>query len=211
MIQGPVNRTRMGMRFLAGILGLSSVWILTTELVRPTLPFFPNDAEAIGAAAAHQSAAKAAAWIGLIQGKLWTGYAMTVAPDLSGELAGKAPIPSLEALDSTRFAAAKAAEFAPSDARAWLLLAGANFRQFSQRTAGPLKMSYYTGPNELPLPSANQYRNCIGRDHRPRDSNPSRQRNSNDHYPPAGIETAHHRRLSQCASPRTTLDRKPGR
>jgi hypothetical protein len=151
MIWEPANWTRMGTRILAGILGLSSVWIFTTELVRPTLPFFPNDAAAIKAAAAQQSAAKAAAWIGLIQGKLWIDYAMTIAPDLSRELAGKALIPSLEALDSTRFAAAKAAEFAPSDARAWLLLAGVNFRQLSQSTAGPLKMSYYTGPNELPL------------------------------------------------------------
>jgi hypothetical protein len=151
MIQEPVNWMRVGTRILAGILGLSSVWILSIELVRPTLPFFPNDAAAIEAAAAQQSAAQVAAWIGLIRGKLWSDYAMTMAPDLSGELAGKGPLPSLEALDSTRIAAVKAAEFGPSDARAWLLLAGVNFRRLSQSTAGPLKMSYYTGPHEFPL------------------------------------------------------------
>jgi hypothetical protein len=134
----------------AAVLGLGAVWLLSVELVRPNLPFFPDDAANVEAAATHRGAARAAAWIGLVRGNLWSDYAMTLAPDLSAALAGDVPAASLQALDSTRTAAVRAAELAPYDTRAWLLLAEV-VSQALDHNAGALKMSYYTGPNELSL------------------------------------------------------------
>ena len=75
---------------------------------------------------------------------------MTLAPAPSGELADKGAS-SLAALDSTRSVAVRAAALAPHDARAWLLIAEVDSQGLEHNAAGPLKMSYYTGPNELPL------------------------------------------------------------
>jgi hypothetical protein len=151
MFQRALNWFRLGTMILAAFLGLASAWMLSVQFIRPTLPFFPDDAAAAKAAAAHRGAASAAAWIGHIRGNLWTDYAITLAPDLSGELTGNTPTTSLEALESARAAAVRATELAPYDARAWLLLADANSRGLDHKAAGPLKMSYYTGPNVLSL------------------------------------------------------------
>jgi hypothetical protein len=135
----------------AGILGLSAIWLLSAELIRPTLPFFPEDVATARAAAAHHGAAGAAAWIGLVRGDLWTDYAMTLAPDLSGKPTGDAAAASLQALEATRSAAMRGAELAPYDSRAWLLLASVDSRALDHKAAGPLKMSYYTAPNTVSL------------------------------------------------------------
>jgi hypothetical protein len=96
MILPAMNLFRLGTTILAGILGLAAVWILSVELIRPTLPFFANDAATAEVLAAHRVSARTAAWIGLIRGNLWADYAVTLAPDLSGELTGNAPATSLE-------------------------------------------------------------------------------------------------------------------
>jgi hypothetical protein len=151
MINPDRNWFRLQTTALAATLGFAAAWILSVALIRPTLPFFPGDAATAEAAAAHRSAAGLAAWIGLIRGNLWTDYAMTLTPDPSGELQDKAPATSREALNGARVAAVRAAELAPYDARAWLLLAEVHLNGLDQQVAGPLKMSYYTGPNELSL------------------------------------------------------------
>lgn len=143
----PPNLFRLGTMIFAGILGLGAVWILSVELIRPALPFFPDNAASTEAAAAHRVAARAAAWIGLVRGNLWTDYATTLTPDL---LMGDVPTTSIQALNGTRDAAMRAAELAPYDTRAWLLVADVDSRGL-HRDAAPLKMSYYTGPNELSL------------------------------------------------------------
>ena len=125
----PVNWFRLGTATFAGILGLAAVWMLSVELIRPTMPFFPVDAATAEAAAAHRGAAGAAAWISLIRGDLWTDYAMTLAPEhvwwnsraqiplhLPKHWRARIPLPCA------------AAELAPYDARAWLLLAGMDLR-----------------------------------------------------------------------------------
>jgi hypothetical protein len=150
MIVPAANVPRLGTSVFAWGLGLGAVWILSVELIRPSLPVFPNDAATIESAAARRNAAGVAAWIGLLRGSLWTAYAMTLAPAPSGEFTDKGAS-SVAALDSTRTAAVRAAELAPHDARAWLLIAEVDSRGLEHNAAGPLKMSYYTGPNELPL------------------------------------------------------------
>jgi hypothetical protein len=147
MIEPAANVLRLLTCIFAWGLGFAAVWILSVELIRPSLPVFPNDAATTEAAAAHRNAAGVAARIGLLQGSLWTAYAMTLAP---GEFTDKGAS-SLAALDSTRTAAVRAAELTPHDARAWLLIAEVDSRGLEHNAAGPLKMSYYTGPNELPL------------------------------------------------------------
>ena len=85
------NCLRLGATIYAAVLGIAAVWMLTVELVRPTLPFFPEDVATARTAAAHRGAAGAAAWIGLVRGDLWTDYAMTLAPGLSGKATADAP------------------------------------------------------------------------------------------------------------------------
>jgi hypothetical protein len=144
---------RHGTTIFAGMLGISAVWMLSVELIRPSLPYFPDDRAAVEAAAAHRSAAGVAASIGLIRGDLWADYAITLAPAMSGEIRGAIASTAPEALDVARAAAVRAAELAPHDARAWLLLAAMDARLdfLNHKVAGPLKMSYYTGPNEIAL------------------------------------------------------------
>jgi hypothetical protein len=146
-----LNWLRPGAMIYAAVLGVAAVWMLTVELIRPTLPFFPEDVATARAAAAHRGAAGAAAWIGLVRGDLWTDYAMTLAPDLSGKPTGDAAAASLQALEGTRSSAMRGAELAPYDARAWLLLAGVDSRGLDHKAAGPLKMSYYTAPDAVSL------------------------------------------------------------
>ena len=106
------NWLRMGATVYAAVLGVAAVWMLTVELSRPTLPFFPQDVATARTAATHRGAAGAAAWIGLVRGNLWTDYAMALAaPNLSGEPRGDAANASLQALEGTRSAAMRAAEF----------------------------------------------------------------------------------------------------
>jgi hypothetical protein len=146
------NWLRMGATVYAAVLGVAAVWMLTVELSRPTLPFFPQDVATARTAATHRGAAGAAAWIGLVRGNLWTDYAMALAaPNLSGEPRGDAANASLQALEGTRSAAMRAAELAPYDSRAWLLLASVDTQALDHKTARALKMSYYTAPNAAAL------------------------------------------------------------
>jgi hypothetical protein len=149
----PGDRFRLGMVTFGGVLGVAAMWILLVEIIRPTLPFFPGDASAAQAAATHRTAAGMAASIGLIRGDLWADYAMTLAPELSGGFTGGSRGATAEAFDNARSAAVRAVELAPHDSRVWLLLAGMDSQRdrLTRDAAGALKMSYYTGPTELPL------------------------------------------------------------
>jgi hypothetical protein len=146
-----LNVFRLGATIFAWGLGLAAIWILTVEFIRPSLPYFPDTVAAAETVAAHRGGAAAAARIGLIRGSLWTDYAMSLAPDLPGGLTDTGLVNSLAALESTRAAAVRAAEFAPYDSRAWLLIAKVDSQDLDHNAAGPLKMSYYTGPNENPI------------------------------------------------------------
>jgi hypothetical protein len=140
-----MNFFRFGTMVLSGVLGLAAVWIISVELIRPILPspYVPS----ADIFEVHRHSARTAAWIGFIRGSLWTDYAMTLAPDLTGSNATP-----LEALMSTRAVAVRAARLAPCDARAWLLIAGIDSRGLDTKSdAAPLKMSYYCGLNETSL------------------------------------------------------------
>jgi hypothetical protein len=145
---------RLGAPIFAGMLSLAGTWILTVEAFRPKLPFFSDDAADAKVAAANRDAARTAAAIGLVRGDLWTNYAMTLAPQIAGKSRSTSATAEPDpALDAARAAATRAVELAPHDSRIWLLLAAIDSRlaRLDHNPLGPLKMSYYTGPNETAL------------------------------------------------------------
>jgi hypothetical protein len=138
---------RAGALALAAVVGLQALWFLAAAIVRPRLPFFPADRQSAEAVSTHRSRAAAAASIGMVRADLWTDYALTLA---AAPLLAAAPV---AADPCARKATERAAAFGPHDARSWLLLAGILERaeMGDGSLAGPLKMSYYTGPNEAAL------------------------------------------------------------
>jgi hypothetical protein len=150
MTESASSLFRVGTAIFAGVLGVAAVWMLLVELIRPSLPFFPDDPTSVEAAGAHRGAAAVAASIGLVRGDLWTDYAIT---QMSAEIRGSVTAAAPEAFEAARGATVRAVELAPHDARAWLLLAAMDSRLdlLNRKAAGPLKMSYYTAPNEIAL------------------------------------------------------------
>ena len=145
-LQPPVMVRSFGAGF-AVVLGLLAAWIIAAELIRSDMRFFPGNAAEAKTAAMKQSSAAVAAWIGWPRGELWTDYAVTANAALIGDMKdGK--LAGASGLDnSARGVAETAATLAPSDARAWLLLAmNAWSESNDDKAAALLKMSYYTSP-----------------------------------------------------------------
>lgn len=143
------QRSRTTLRFWLGLfaaaLALLGSWQIAAEFVRPQIPYWPEGPSSAEDAAQQRGRAALAARIGAVRGDLYVDYAISLAPvpfiDLS--------VASSGAEDASR----KAARLAPSDARAWLLVAlTARRRDATERTiTEAVKMSYYTGPNEAAL------------------------------------------------------------
>lgn len=132
----------------AVVLGLQAALILGAELTRPKMRFFPGNGTEANAAHTHNSSAATAAWIGWPRGDLWTDYAVTANASVIGEIEdGTISSPSSLNKGAPRVAEI-AATLAPSDARAWLLLAMDNAQAASNagKALAQLKMSYYTSP-----------------------------------------------------------------
>jgi hypothetical protein len=132
----------------AAILGLLSAWLIAAEAMRPTLPFFPANGANAKAAAIRRSEAAAAAWIGWPRGALWTDYAVTVDAAFLAKLEDGIANNGSRVDDYALSVSETAARFAPSDARAWLLLASVNSQSAPNngQALAQLKMSYYTSP-----------------------------------------------------------------
>lgn len=90
---------------------------------------------------------KTAATVGLVRGDLWADYAETFAI-LDGPTAS-CELKTTEAAD----AATKSLTHSPHNARVWLILAAAQQRCAPNmaKTAGAMRMSFYTGANEIAL------------------------------------------------------------
>lgn len=145
------NGLRVAAMVFATVLGLGGAWLAAVAAIRPDVPFFPGNATGAEAAAADRGAAGTAAAIGMLRGDLWADYAITLAPQIAATITPReAPAATL---DAARAAALRAAALAPHDSRVWLLLAAIDSRlgRRAHNPLGPLKMSYYTGPNETAL------------------------------------------------------------
>jgi len=136
----------------AGVLAAHASWMLAAEIVRwPPPPF----AGAVVAPAVErdQDKAAAAARLGVIRGDLWADDAILLAAGLQNDFAGGGATPAPAMLAAARAAAERAVRLAPHDSRMWLLIAAIASRLdwLDRRVEGPLKMSYYTAPNDPAL------------------------------------------------------------
>lgn len=139
----PRQWLRAGALALSMILAAQATWILVPEIVRPSLAYFPTTPTEALDLAAHRSAAALAAEIGWPRGDLWTERAMTANATL---LAASERGQASDVLAASNTAAETAATLAPTDARAWLVLAMVSARTHSANALVQLKMSYYTVP-----------------------------------------------------------------
>jgi len=132
---------RASVFILAIVLVVQSAWLLGAEFFHSTLPYFQQYRAEGKQAAADRSTAVLAASIGWLRGELWADAAIALASGPASNIAG------------ARTFAERAARLSPHDSRVWLLLAAldSRLRQPIHKISNELKMSYYTGPNELAL------------------------------------------------------------
>jgi hypothetical protein len=88
-----------------------------------------------------------------VRGDLWTDAAIALSSGVASNIAGVSTPQMMEPTDQARSIAERAARLSPHDSRIWLLLATLDSRlnRTPREIANQLKMSYYTGPNELAL------------------------------------------------------------
>jgi hypothetical protein len=136
---------------LAIVLGAQCIWLILAELSRPGITRMPTDPTGATIAARQRNDATWAAWIGVIRGDLWAESAYTYS-DLLWASSGN-DLEQTEALDRVQVRLDRALRYAPHQSSTWLLIAGLASRQRWSRPdpTEALKMSYYTGPSELPL------------------------------------------------------------
>jgi hypothetical protein len=153
MIQRHQLAFRLCVLIFAGVLGLQALWVLTTEVLRPSVAYFPADSAASEIAAGQRSSALFAAGIGVMRGDLWADYAITLLSELLTDAKNAKGSGAKDLSEDTRNVAITAATLTPTDSRIWLLLALVDQRLdwLGRGIPGPLKMSYYTGPNAVAL------------------------------------------------------------
>jgi hypothetical protein len=137
----------------AFVLGCQAMWILAAEIFRPTSPGFPVNAQAAAAAATNRNDATLAASFGFIRGDLWAECALTYFDTFWGGDLGSLNARVPNKIEQAREVADRALAFAPHDARIWLVIASidARFDWLNPNMAADLRMSYYTGANEIDL------------------------------------------------------------
>jgi hypothetical protein len=142
---------RMTMLSFAAALAAFSLWILLPAPLRPDVQRLPTDPEAAAAAATTRVRAIAAARIGGVRGDLWAQSAFTYATSLwADSVQDRDPSATSE---QARLVVERTLAYAPHESGVWLLAAGlaSGFNWPNATPASLLKMSYYTGPNELHL------------------------------------------------------------
>jgi hypothetical protein len=144
---------RISVLIFAIVLAVQAAWLTAAELTRPTLPYFPKNKVEEENAARAGSAAILAASIGLVRGSLWIDAAIALSSGVASNIAKVSTAEMKESIDYARAIAERAARLSPHDSRIWLLLATLDSRlnRTAREIADQLKMSYYTGPNELAL------------------------------------------------------------
>ena len=143
-------RTVVGV--VAALLGIFALWILVAELTSPRVSYFPSSPDEAAAMYAVRGPALTAAEVGMVRGDLWTVASIfTATPLLFGATGNSPEQVSPAELEKIRTIADRAARLSPHDSRIWLVLAALNFRLDGKNLRGTetLKLSYYTGPNEI--------------------------------------------------------------
>jgi hypothetical protein len=126
---------------------------LAAELVRPSPPDFPAAGPRPAAASDDVNRAVLAATLAAVRGDLWADGAILLAGGLQEDIdAGKSGQLSAS-LSDARAMAEQAARLSPHDSRMWLMIAAIDARLdgLDRRVGAPLKMAYYTAPNDAAL------------------------------------------------------------
>jgi hypothetical protein len=150
--QGSAANVRIVVGLLGAFLGIFALWILIAELTGPRPSYFPTNPDEASAMYAVRGSALTAAEVGMVRGDLWTVASFTAATPLLFGATGSSPGQSSQAeLEKIRTIADRAARLSPHDSRIWLVLAALDFRADGKNARGTetLKLSYYTGPNEI--------------------------------------------------------------
>jgi len=136
---------RVLMSVLPIVLGLQAMWIGAAAVFRPTAVKVPGNAELAAVASTYRTHAGRSATIGMFRGDLWTEFALTFTDLFFSEK------PNRTDTEVARAAAERALRCSPHDGRAWLLLAALEslVDPLSHKVVAALRMSYYTGPNEV--------------------------------------------------------------
>jgi hypothetical protein len=137
----------------AGLFAAQCVWLVLTELVRPTIDQLPTDKATATAAAQKRDAAWLAASIGAVRGDLWAQSAYTYSNLLWSEIRAEPNSSATAAFKRASESLDRALTNGPQQSGAWLLLAGLRqqFESAGTASADALKMAYYTGPSEHSL------------------------------------------------------------
>jgi hypothetical protein len=136
---------------LAFVLACQAFWILIAEFYRSSPVGFPTSAQS--AAAVNRNAAHLAALFGFIRGDLWAEEALTYPDAFRRYEWDSASKQRSTTIEQARDIAERALAFAPHDARMWLALASMDSRLdwLNGKVSTALRMSYYTGANEIEL------------------------------------------------------------
>ena len=134
----------------AVLLALQSIWIIVPELIRPSPLAFPRDVRSPPISPSERNRAGWAAKFALMRGDLWTEAAIEQSPELIADVKSRKNARSADQAQVARATAEKAATLSPHDFRVWLILASLDCL-LHREVSGTLKMSYYTGPNEIVL------------------------------------------------------------
>ena len=137
----------------AMVLGLQAAWILATELSRRATMIDPASVEEGTADSPYQIAASRAARFGLVRGDLWAESALSFVNLSPTGFSSRVDLSRSETVENVRTRAKQALRYSPHDARIWLVLATLDSQSSARdsRVAASLRMSYYTGANEIEL------------------------------------------------------------
>ncbi len=138
---------------LAFVLVCQAGWILAVEFYRPSAVDIPTDVQSGATAVTKRNAAHLAALLGFIRGDLWAEEALTYSDVFWPSERNSAPAQSSVTIEQARNVAERALADAPHDARIWLALASidSRFDWLNGKASTDLRMSYYTGANEVEL------------------------------------------------------------
>ena len=138
---------------LAFVLACQAFWILAAEFYRLSSVAFPTSSQSAAVTIANRDDAHIAASIGYIRGDLWADDVLTYPSAYQLHEKDNSSTNNSPPLEQIRYIAERALSFAPHDSRTWLVLANIDLRfdWLNKKASNDLRMSYYTGANEVEL------------------------------------------------------------
>ena len=144
---------RGAMLVLAFALACQAFWILAAEFFRLSSVGFPTSSQSAAVTIANRDDAHIAASIGYLRGDLWADDVLTYPSAYQIHEKDNLSTNNSPPIEQVRDIAERALSFAPHDSRIWLVLANidSRFDWLNKKASNDLRMSYYTGANEVEL------------------------------------------------------------